>query len=99
MKTSLSIVKVCLIGSGSPQHFNNWNNLSLETLAGDLIGHFGNRVRVSLYDANVAADLDQVFEQLSLTGQVFDIIGLSIQPGSLELAGSILKRLPATAKP
>jgi len=96
MDTHLSIVTVGLIGFGSPQHFNIWNNLSLDTLAGDLSGHFGDRVRVSLFEANVAADLDDVLAKLSLSKHSFDIIGLSIQPGSLELATSFLKNLSTT---
>jgi radical SAM superfamily enzyme YgiQ (UPF0313 family) len=82
--------KVCLIGVGSPKHYEGWNNLSLETLAGDLRGEFPEQVNVSMARTNDPNNLDSVFSQV-MSGEP-DIIGISVQPGSLELVEALVKK-------
>ncbi|MDD5671040.1 MAG: radical SAM protein, partial [Candidatus Omnitrophica bacterium] len=86
-------IKVCFIGVGSPTHYNVWNNLSLETLAGDLKGEFGKQVDVSMLWTNEPQELDTIWDQ-AMSGSP-DIIGISVQPGSMALVELLAKKLNA----
>lgn len=83
------IVSVRLIGVGSPGHYNMWNNVSLETLAGDLRGYFGRRVSVTISSANQVEEIERLLEEMEGTPQP-DILGISVQPGSLDLVKKLM---------
>ncbi|PKP43504.1 MAG: hypothetical protein CVT95_12180 [Bacteroidetes bacterium HGW-Bacteroidetes-12] len=82
-------IKILLVSVGSPTHYALWNELSCETLAGDLRGFFGNEVEVSIRRINKEEDIPDILEYFKENPQ--DIIGLSIQPGSLTLLDLFIK--------
>ncbi|MDP2913206.1 MAG: radical SAM protein [Candidatus Omnitrophota bacterium] len=83
--------KVCFIGVGSPNHYNMWNNLSLETLAGDLKGAFGDGVAMSMLWTNRPEEIDLIVNKAMADAP--DIIGISIQPGSMEIIKLLVEKL------
>jgi radical SAM superfamily enzyme YgiQ (UPF0313 family) len=89
-------VRVTLVGLGSPAHYALWNDLSCETLAGDLRGHFGSEVIVDIEHAAALAEIPNVVSRLDKTNP--EIIGISLQPGSLALCDALIEGLPQVWK-
>lgn len=85
-------VDIQLIGLGSPDHYNTWNNLSLETLAGDLHGYFSNNVNVQMNSVNQPEQINSLVDQVLSGGQPH-LLGISVQPGSLPLVEQFIDTL------
>lgn len=87
-------IRVILVSIGSPTHYALWNELSCETLAGDLRGFFGSEVKVTIKRINREEGINEVLGYLK--EKPTDILGLSIQPGSLILVDSFIKEYNLT---
>lgn len=85
-------ISVLLVGFGSPEHYNLWNNLSIAALKGDLFGHFGSEVAVRLSCVRHEKEVDELVGRLARS-PLPDWIGLSVQPGSLVLVGRFVEGL------
>lgn len=78
-----SPVRILFVSFGSPWHYALWNNLSVDTLAGDLSGEFGPAVALQSVRVESFADVDAVAERLR--DDQPDIVGLSVELGTLKL--------------
>ncbi|OFX84164.1 MAG: hypothetical protein A2W99_00100 [Bacteroidetes bacterium GWF2_33_16] len=88
-------LSILLISVSSPEHYALWNALSIETLAGDIKGTFGNKVQVRINRIRQNTDIDVVIENLDpATG----IIGISVELGSLLLIKVLVERLKTHLK-
>ncbi|MHA1676701.1 MAG: radical SAM protein, partial [Candidatus Njordarchaeales archaeon] len=83
--------KISLISISSPKHYALWNDLSCESLAGDLRGSFGERVNVSIKRIREEKDINKILS--TIIKEKPDILGISIQLGSLELVSSFIDKL------
>lgn len=92
-QAATAATKICFIGVGSPNHYNEWNNLSLETLTGDLKGAFGSGVAISSLWTNKTEDIERIVKE-AMAGEP-DIIGISIQPGSMNNVEALVRKLNA----
>lgn len=75
-------LKIALIAFLSPKHLTLSNPLAIETLQGDLIGFYGKQVKVELFQVREKQSIKAVL--INLASFRPGLIGLSIQPGSLE---------------
>jgi radical SAM superfamily enzyme YgiQ (UPF0313 family) len=80
---STAAVVVLFVSFGSPAHYALWNSLSVETLAGDLIGEFGDKVKVGLAHVHDSDTAEAVL--LHLRSNPTDILGVSVELGALPL--------------
>lgn len=80
---NIAMPKIKMIGLGSPEHYNIWNNLSLETLVGDLRGYF-NDILISVKSTNSLQKVDEIVDFI-MADSAPEILGISVQPGSLAL--------------
>ena len=76
------IATIRLIEISSPEHYAIWNALSVETLAGDLRGYFGDLVNVSIDRIRFEEDILRVLKDIKHNPSL--IIGISVEVGSLE---------------
>ncbi len=78
-----SPIRFLFISYGSLWHQDIWNNLSVETLIGDLYGEFGNEVECSHIRI---CDVSEIQEALELIQRINpDIIGFSIEIRALQM--------------
>ncbi|MBU0547914.1 MAG: HEAT repeat domain-containing protein, partial [Candidatus Omnitrophica bacterium] len=80
---------ITLISIGSPAHLTLWNELSCETLKGDLKGFFGDKVEVNIKGLRLPENTASITEEVINAGP--DILGISMQLGSLDLVDGFLK--------
>jgi radical SAM superfamily enzyme YgiQ (UPF0313 family) len=76
-------VRITFVSFGSPWHYALWNNLSIDSLAGDLYGEFGPGVSISLKRAVCTETVDRIADELRRSPP--DVIGLSVELGTLAL--------------
>lgn len=83
-------IRIGFVSFGSPWHYALWNNLSIDTLAGDLYGEFGKEVQIELKRAVRDVEVDQVVADLKRLRP--NIVGLSIELGTLRLVERFVDR-------
>lgn len=93
-------VRITFVSFGSPWHYALWNNLSIDTLAGDLYGEFGAGVSIALKRAVSEATVDKVVAEVRQSPP--DILGLSVELGTLSLVDRYAEgfaRIPERERP
>ncbi len=88
--------QVVLVGLGSPAHYNMWNNLSLETLQGDIEGQFAGQVKVATKSSNNFDEMKGLVDLILQNPPA--ILGLSVQPGSLELVKEFVRQINSDSR-
>src|SRR3989339_1544772 len=89
-KASGESINIIFISLGSPGHYHMWNELSCETLGGDLRGLYGNSINSKILRINSEEELEESLR--SFQKNVPDIVGISVQLGSLKFMDSFIKR-------
>jgi radical SAM superfamily enzyme YgiQ (UPF0313 family) len=87
---------ILLVGVSSPSHYALWNALSLETLAGDIRGTFGDRVSLIVRRVHQCSDINELIRELPLD---IGVIGVSVELGSLPLTRNLVDALNNCWKP
>ncbi|MEF8767491.1 MAG: radical SAM protein [Candidatus Accumulibacter phosphatis] len=73
---------------GSPWHYALWNNLSVETLTGDLLGEYGDEVAITVRRLDRLDLVDRAFNRERAAFPA--IVGLSVELGTLQLVDRYL---------
>lgn len=89
------LITIGLVQVSSPHHYALWNALSVETLAGDLEGHFRGDVRVTVHRLMEEANLPRLLNELSLGN--LDVLGVSAEIESLHLTEALLNAVDAAS--
>lgn len=84
-------VKIDMVSFGSPWHHALWNILSVEALRGDLIGEFRENVDVQIHRAVLEEECAAIVHDLAQRQS--DIIGLSIELGTLDAVDIFMEKL------
>ncbi len=87
-ESPLTPIDIEFVTFGSPWHYALWNNLSVETLAGDLRGEYGDEVAISVRRLDRLDLVDTVFNRARATFPA--IVGLSVELGTLPLVDRYL---------
>jgi radical SAM superfamily enzyme YgiQ (UPF0313 family) len=89
-------ISVYLVGVSSPSHYALWNDLSVETLAGDIRSTFGNNVSVVVRRVRQASDVNFLIKEMPTDIRV---VGVSVELGSLPLTRHLVDELISQWKP
>lgn len=90
-------LRIMLVQVSSSHHYALWNALSVETLAGDIRGHFGEQVRVCIRRVRQASDISRVL--LELEDFLPHMLGVSVEIGSLVWTNQLLDGLKSVPFP
>lgn len=88
-------LNICLVEISSPSHYALWNALSIETLAGDIRGIFGNNVSVVLKRVRQSSEIDDFIREIPTD---IGVIGISVELGSLPLTRLVVDALKKLKK-
>jgi len=83
-------LSIYLVGVSSPSHYALWNALSIETLAGDIRGKFGNCVSVVVRRVCSTSDVNAVIWEMPPD---IGVVGISVELGSLTLTRYLVDAL------
>ena len=83
--------RILFVSFSSGWHEDVWNVLAIESLTGDLCGHFGNLVEVDTVRSSCMPDVEKIAD--SIKENNYDMIGYSLDIGSQEFFLSLLRRL------
>lgn len=81
-------LSMAVVSVSSPRHYTLWNALAAESLAGDVRGFFGTRVKVSVF--RVRSDTECRSVILSLKQLCPDVLGVSVECGGVDLTCSLV---------
>jgi hypothetical protein len=82
---------ISIVAVSSPGHYTLWNALAAETLAGDIRGHFSERVEVSVLRVRTENEYRCALSFIKV--QIPDILGISVECGGVELATGLVQEL------
>lgn len=77
------MLKILFVSFGSEWHNDVWNVLAVETLVGDLEGHFGNNIQINTFRFYNKDDIDSIFCVNNLSD--YNLIGCSVEIGTHKL--------------